>query len=498
LNDIDKKIAAGAAWMVSLKMVDRGLGLVSTIVLARLLLPEDFGLVAMAMLLIGAMQLLISFSFDVSLIQNPHAGRDQFDTAWTFTALFSVVCAAMLALAAPAAAEFYREPRLQDVIYLLAAGFALQGFSNIGTVHFRRDMRFDLEFKFLLGKRLSSLFVTLPLAFLLQSYWALVIGQFSGTLMSVALSYMVSDYRPRLSLRARSELYHSSKWLVANNILQFMNGRAVELIISRMAGPQALGIYTISAEISTLPSTDLVAPMNRAAFPGYAKVASRKEELRSSFLHVISMIALIALPAGIGILSVADIMVPLVFGPAWLGAVPLIQVLAVYGVIQALQTNIHYVYMAIGENRIITYLASLQLMICIGFLVIGIRHAGASGAAWALLATAVCMIPVNQVLIARRLELGALTFLQKLMRPLLASAVMGAAVWAIKSSLSAQMPGFALLLLCVAAGAALYAGTLYLLWNLAAQPAGPERLCFARAETALRGIGLRVRLVRFS
>lgn len=482
--------------MVSFKLVDRSLGLISTIVLARLLVPEDFGLVAMAMLLVGALQLLISFSFDISLIQNPQAGRDDFDTAWTFNVMFASACAVLLALTAPFAAGFYREPRLELVIYLLAAGFALQGLSNIGPVIFRREMRFDREFKFLLGKRMASVLVTLPLAFLLKNYWALVIGQLAGTVISVVLSYTVSDYRPRFSLAAKLALFHSSKWLMINNIVHFLNARTPEFIIGRLEGPQALGIYAISNEISTLPTTELVAPINRAAFPGYSRVASQLDELRASFLNVISMIALFALPAGAGVFAVADLMVPVVLGPKWHDAIPLIQVLAVYGVIQALQTNIGYVYMALRQNRIITVTACLQFATSTVLLFAGIKYWGALGAAWALLATVLIMIPVNQILIARHLGLGSLDFFHKLLRPVIASTVMVVTVWTLKLNLDLGEKASLLgLLLCSFVGAVVYAVVLYLLWRSADQPNGPERVSFLKIENVLRRYGISLRLV---
>lgn len=498
LKEIDSKIAKGAAWMVSFKLIDRGLGLISTIILARLLIPEDFGLVAMAMILIGALQLLISFSFDVPLIQNQNAGRDQFDTAWTFNVLFASLCAAVLAFVAEPAAHFYREQRLEVVIYLLAVGFAVQGFSNIGPVIFRREMRFDLEFKFLLGKRLASLLVTIPLAFWLKNYWALVIGQLTGTFVSVSLSYLVSDYRPRFSFKAKVELFHSSKWLMMNNILQFLNGRAAEFVIGRLAGAQVLGIYAIASEISTLPTTELVAPINRAAFPGYARVASEVDVLRSSFLNVISMIALFALPAGLGIAAVADLMVPAVLGAKWLTSIPLIQVLAIYGVIQALQTNIAYIYLATGHVRLVTITGAVQFAVLLALLIPGIHYQGATGAAWAFLGAVVLMIPVNQILIAKRLELSGTEFMTKIFRPLVASVLMVCVIWVIKANLplgtEAKSDVFALLL-CIGVGALLYVLCLYGLWSLASRPYGAERLCFLKLEQSLRKLGIRVSLV---
>ncbi len=484
--------------MVGFKLIDRSIGLLSTIVLARVLAPEDFGLVAMAMVLVGALELLISFSFDVVLIQNPKAGRDQFDTAWTLNLVFTTACALLLAALAHGAAGFYGEARLETVIYLLAGGFALQGLANIGPVTFRRDMQFDREFKFLLGKRLSTFLITIPAALYFRNYWALIIGQLAATALSVALSYFMSNYRPRLSLRARGELFHSSKWLVLNNIFQFLNNSAAQFVIGRLSGAQALGVYAIASEIATLPTTELVAPINRAAFPGYARAARDLEQLRASFLKVISSIALFALPAGVGIVAVADLMVPAVLGWQWMAAVPLIQILAVYGVIQALQTNIGYVYLALGKLRLVTAINAVQFLILVALMIPGLLHYGVTGAAWAFLGTMLLMIPLNQVLIARCLTLGPTAFAARLARPLVAALAMGACVLLIKANLTLRLVTLdyvLALLLCAASGALAYVLVLYALWRGAGRPEGAERYAFEKLQAALAKAGVRIDLV---
>jgi lipopolysaccharide exporter len=498
-RSLNSQIAKGAAWMLAFKMVDRSIGLISTLVLARMLAPEDFGLVSMSMVLLSAMHLLVSFGFEVHLIQNPDAGRDQFDTAWTFSALFATICGVVLVLLAPTAAGFYREPRLELVIYALAFGFVLDGFANIGTVKFRREMRFDKEFKFLLGKRLSSLVVTIPLAIYLQNYWALVFGQLASTMLSVALSYYMSTYRPRFSMKAKLELFNTSKWLIANNVLGFLNGRATPFVLARLTSAQWVGTYSIASEISTMPSNELVAPINRAAFPGYARAANDLASLRDTFLKVIASIALVAIPAGVGVAVVADLLVPAALGWKWMNAIPLIQVLAIYGIIKALQTNIPYVYLALGQPRRSTIIMGIQVIVFLSVLYPAIVHWGAMGAALASLGTAILMIPVNQGMVAHCLGLNATQFCRQLMRPLLASAVMAMVVLAVKSQLVLRQVtlDYVLgLLLCAAVGALVYLVSAYALWCLWSRPNGAERHAFGQLESLLGKIGIRVKLVR--
>jgi len=499
VSEIDTKIAVGAIWMVAFKLLDRGIGLISTLVLARMLVPADFGLVAMAMIISAALNLLVSFSFDIQLIQNPKAGPEHFNTAWTFNVIFATGCAVCMAALAVPAAAYYDQPALANILYVLGLGFLIQGFSNIGTVKFQREMRFDKEFRFLMSKRLATLLVTIPLAFIMRNYWALVLGQVAGTILSVIQSYVISTYRPRLSLAARGEMFHASKWLVVNNIIQFVNNRAAQFILAHYTSPASMGVHAISTEIATMPTTELVAPINRAAFPGYSKAAHDLDLLRDSFLKVISSIALFTIPAGVGIFAIADVLVPAALGWQWLAAIPLIQILAVHGVIKAVQTNITYVYLALNKPRLITLVWTAQALIMVALLIPAVRYFGVIGASWAYLATGIAMIPVNQGMVARCLDLGWSTFCRQLVRPFLASLLMAGAVLGVKSQLQLRHGVTAdyiiALAVCVTVGALTYALSLYFLWRLAKSPQGLERYGFGRVEQALGKAGIRVKLV---
>src|SRR5205085_9960902 len=120
MNDVSSKMAEGVAWMVGARIADRLIGLTSTVILARLLVPADFGLVVMATVIIAALQLLGAFSFDLALIQNPNAERRHYDTVWTIGLLFATTFAVAVILVAAPAARFYNEPRLAGVMHVLA------------------------------------------------------------------------------------------------------------------------------------------------------------------------------------------------------------------------------------------------------------------------------------------------------------------------------------------------------------------------------------------
>ena len=478
MRSIANRVAKGAMWMVLFKSVERSLGFISTVILARLLVPDDFGLVAMAMSIIAMLELLSAFGFDMALIHNQAAEQRHYNTAWTFEVLIAVLSAVALMILAAPAAWFYDEPRLETVMYILALGTFIQGFENIGVVAFRKELEFNKEFQFLLGKKIASFAVTVPLAFVLQSYWALVAGILVGRFAAVALSYYIHPFRPRFSLSAAHELFHFSKWLLVNNLLSFLRRRSADFIIGKIMGMRVLGLFSISYEIGNLTWTELAAPIHRAVYPGYTKQATDVLTLTQGVLKVSSMVTLLVLPLGAGMALTAELVVPLVLGAKWLDAVPLIQILALSGSIIAMQTNFTYAFLAIGKPRVVTLLSAIHVAVLLPTVVWSTSRAGAVGAAWAYLVTNVMFLPYNDFMISRMLDISLRRLSGAIWRPILATLTMAYVVNTYLNQLGeVTQPHGQLAQLMIAGfiGILIYSSMLFTLWYLSSKPQGAEQ-----------------------
>lgn len=483
--------------MVLAKLAERSIGIVSTLVLARLLVPQDFGIVAMAMSFVALLELLSAFGFETTLIQKQTMARPALDTAWTYNVLTGVLMGVvMLAVAHPIAA-FYREPCLTDVIMVLALGATVQGLQNIGVVAFRMEMRFDKEFQFLLAKKLVSFAVTIPLAFALRSFWALIIGQVVGRAAGTVLSFWMHQYRPRFSLAASRELFGFSKWLFLLNCIGYLKERSSDWIIGRIGGPTALGTFNISNELASLPSTELAAPINRAVFPAYAKLAATdRVGLQREYLSVIGLLLLITVPAVLGLAATAPLLVPVVLGPNWLDAIPVLTLLSFFGMTALLQSNASAAFLALGRPDLPTKLFGVQAVLQIVLLITLTRSMGVVGAAWAYVVTAAVMIPLSIVFVLRMLNLTAAAFAAVTWRPILAALAMYAVVRWLAERLRdprATIGQIDELLICVATGVATYGIALGATWYFSGMPAGAERAALDRAQVELRRIRGRLR-----
>lgn len=482
-------MAVGAVWMIAFKLADRSLGLVSTLILARVLVPHDFGIVAMAMSFVTLLELLTAFGFDTALIQKQAKDRVLWDTAWTFNVLFGLFVAGMMVTFAGEVAAFYRSIELEHVIRALAAGALIQGFENVGVVAFRTEMRFDREFRFLVTKKIIAFSVTIPAALILDNYWALVIGQVVGKMAGTSLSYGMHPYRPRLTLAAAGSLFHFSKWLLASNFMNYLRERSSDWIIGRTNGATALGTYNIGAEFAALPSTELLAPINRALLPAYSSIKDDPAKMRAEYLSVLSVVVLVGIPAVLGLAATAPFLVPALLGPNWLGVVPVLMILAFTGATNVISGNVYPAYLAMGRPDVAVKVGLFGAILNVVLMLLLAPRYGLTGAAFAALTTSLVVVPVSIAVVIRMLDVRPGAILRAIWRPFVAAAIMYGCVFAFVRQFALD-PGTLVnlgrLALAVLLGAVIYIGGVAALWLASGRPHGGETMLWSRGRDILR------------
>ena len=481
-------MARGAIWMLLLTFVDRSVGLVSTLILARVLVPADFGIVAMAWSFIFVAELMAAFGFDVALIHKQDVTRRHFDTAWTMNVALGAAILILMLVAARPVADFYNQPVVFWVVCALAWSPLIAGLENIGVVAFRKDLDFRKEFGYQIIRRLVGFAVTVPLAFLLRNYWALIVGTLAARIAGTAASYLVHPYRPRFSLIEIKSLFRFSRWLLMNNVVGFLKERSSDFVLGRLNGPAALGVYNVSYEIATMPTTALSAPINRALLPGFARIASDLQAMHSAYRNAIGMLALVALPAAGGIFAVAPYLVPVALGQKWLTGVPLLEILALNGGLLLIHSSICTVLIAAGHPDRVVKSNAFYVVMLLGLLVLLVPQFGLLGAAYAALSASVLGTPVYLWQIRSSVGIPLSEFLRATARPVIAASIMAAVVRSILPDWSARMASMesiGWLVGGVLIGITTYVTAILALWLAAGRPDSAERIALDQARQRL-------------
>ena len=314
--------------MVAWRVVSRALGFVSVLILANLLVPADFGVVAVAVAVSAAVEGMFQFGVRDALVRLQGEHRDYYDAAFTIQAVRGVVTAALIAGVSGVAATYMAEPRVSSILLVFAAITALSGFENIGIVSFSRDLNFRIIFLLQAGPRLIGFAVTTGMAFLLHSYWALIAGSAIAKLSSIAVSYVMSPHRPRFGVAGWRYLVHFSFWTWVGGLVLIVLQRADSFLLAPMLGTSAFGLFVLAGEIAALPVTELLEPACAALFPGFALAGRGGTAPAKMGLSVAGALMLFTVPFSAGISACSGYLVTGLLGPQWEAAQPLIAVLA--------------------------------------------------------------------------------------------------------------------------------------------------------------------------
>jgi lipopolysaccharide exporter len=480
-----QSIARGSAWTIAARWSVRGIGLVSTVILARLLLPADFGIVAMAMIAVGFITVFSEAGQNLAVIRHPDPSAEHFDTAWTMSVCAGLIVALALFAAAPLAGWYYHEPRVVPVIRFLAIAPLAEGFTNVGVIAgFRRSLQFNKDFAYTVVRKLSGFVVTVPLALIWQSYWALAAGIVCGTVLTVIASYCMHRHRPRFCLTKLREIWSFSAWTQISGIGNFLGDQVDQIVVGGIAGTIPMGIYNVAADIATAPTEELVNPAGRAIFPVYATLLRDPVRLAQSYLEVLSISVVVSLATGVGVALVADDMVALVLGPKWALAAPLVPWLAVGAGMLGISRSVNIVLSVTGNARLTAMRNWAFAALLAPAAVAGGLAWGMEGAAVARMIVTILFVPVMFYSLSRVIPLGGVEILGCLWRPVLASAIMATAVLFAQIDTMSPIP---LRLFCnVGLGAVVFATSLLALWFLAGRPRGSERILVTEAGRLAR------------
>jgi O-antigen/teichoic acid export membrane protein len=435
--------------------------LVAAVPLARMLPPAEFGLIAMSAVATGFLLLIAEFGLGYALVQAREVRAEVLSTVFWVQAGLGVLLALVAALAAPALAAFYDEPRLVPVAVALAGELAISGLAVTQTALVRRR----LDFATLARNEFVATAVSSAAAVAMASAGAGVWSLVARSLLAAALRtiglWRASGWRPRLVFRpaALRPLLDFSRYLLATENLNYWARNLDTLVLGRIAGVDALGLYNRAYRLFLLPSRTLAKSIHSVLFPSFTQIADDPARVKAIFLRVVRAVALVSFPFHLGLLACADVAVPALFGPAWIAMVPLARVFCLVGLVQSLAGLNGSLYLALGRTDIqLRYGIFLRANVIVGILA-GV-HWGPLGVAIGYgLASALNFVPSARAaggLVGLRL----VEVWQAVRGALVCALLMSVGVAWSGLAFAASVPGPLLLMTQVSVGAVAYLGLL--------------------------------------
>lgn len=481
------RVARSAGWIVGGRLVMGLFGFLNTIILARLLAPEDFGVVAIGL---TAMQILTNLSdigVSQAVIRFRDADRDDLDTLFTLSAIRGVLIAAALCITAPFAASFYADPRVLYVLVGVSAFPLVTGFINPRFYEFERLLDYSKEFFAAVANKLAGVAVSIAIAVAFRSYWAIILGLATNGLVQLAFSYVMRPYRPRLSLASFRRIIGFSGWLTGVGLMAALNNKLDPLILARLLGVTGAGHYFMGLQLAELPTREIAFPATRAIYPGLSELQEDRGRANLAFLKGVEAMAAIAMPAAIGFALVARDVVPLLFGDKWLAAVPVVEIVTPIMGVQMPLLATQYFAMALGSTRLVFFRELIFFLIRTPvFIWTAINH-GLTGAAAAVAACGVIHIVLNLALYSRTSGDHWARPVWRVRRSAGAALAMSAALLGLRAAGALDYwPPLAQVGFEIVAGAAIYMTIHAILWRLEGLPDGVERLICDLAAPIVR------------
>lgn len=461
-----ERAITGGIWATALNVSARVFQLLTAVLLARLLSPRAFGIVAIGMLVIVGLRRFSMLGLDDALIYNRDSDVDRYlNTAWVMNGVRGVVLAALLFFSAPFIAGFYREPLVAEILPVMALGPLVFGLKNPGIVYFKKDLVFHKQFVYDVSGEAAYFLVALAYAVWNPSPWALAYGYLARNVVRTGLSYALHGYRPwpAFDLDLAREMFDYGKWITGGSIANYVRNEGDDHFVGWLLSAGSLGIYQMAYRLSNAPATEVTHVISTVTFPAYSEIQDDLQQLRAAFYKTVRVAAFLAAPMGIGIAVVAPTFVRAVLGEQWMPMVLPMQILAVYGLIRGFVSSYGSVWRATGHPD---YLFKLQV-VSIVLMAIPLYPAtvayGLAGTAGVITAVyALIMFPIDTYLAASAAEADFRRLVLEFAYPLPAALLMGAVVYWVRTTLTG-LPAIAELVVLLAVGVATYGAAVLVL-----------------------------------
>ena len=351
MESLTARVLRSSILLMLMRLLQRSIGLISMLVLARVLVPEDFGLIAISALVIHFCDGMSNTGTQYYITQKQHVSEDDLNTAWTLDIIIRVVLWIAVILLAPTLAVFFERPELELVLVVASCRLPIAATNNPKFLMLRRELNYTPIFKVTIAQRLFAFAATMGYLWVDQSFWALVVGELTSALVLAVGSYYVAPRRPRLGLNRVAEQWRFTRWILLRAIVGYIRGQFDVFLATRFYLPADLGAYHVTRHISVMPVSEVIGPATEPLIAAFA----RAKEDPATLAHRVSLSLLVivglAFPAAVFMWTFPQALVNFFLGDQWKGAHLILQALSPLVVAFVVSSAAGQCLVALGKVR---------------------------------------------------------------------------------------------------------------------------------------------------
>ena len=396
-----KSTILGISWSSISQFGRQGIQDVTTLILAALLLPSDFGLMAIALIFVGFLNLFRDVGMSAAVIHKEELSESLLSSIFWMNLLFGLILALVIFLSAPYVAVFYNERRIDPILKVLSSTFLIMAFSLLQKALLEKNLKFKQLARIELIAVIFGSSSGIVLAIMGYGVWSLVFQSILNTLITTILLWKESDFRPKLNysyVELKSLLGYSLN-LAGYNLFNYFVRNSDYLLIGKFLGNDALGHYYLAYKIMLYPVQNISGVISRVLFPIYSSIKTDLEKFRLIYVKISRTIALITFPLMVGIFIISRPFVITFFSSHWDHnlLITLIMILSPIGMIQALASTTGSIYMSIGKTNIMFLWGVVTGIVYVSGFLIGIQFGVLGVAISYLITTIIFLIPVFHI-----------------------------------------------------------------------------------------------------
>lgn len=460
-SDVFARAVRGVVWTYASFAGSKLLVFASTVILARVLTPAEFGQVGFALLVISYLDTIGDLGVSAALIYERKRVEEAAQVAFVVGLIMGVVWLGLAMFMAPLIAEFFQEPAVVSLLRVLAWVFVITALGNTHDALLRRELAFKRRLIPDVARALLKGVCSVLLALLDWGVWSLVWGQLVGAAAATLALWIVVPWRPHWWVDAdllRRMLRYGSQ-IVSVNVLSAIIHHIDYVIVGRMLGSAALGFYSLAYRLPEFFITMVIWVVGNIAFPAYSRLQEDRPALQRAFLVTLRYLSLVTVPTGVGLAALGTVVVSTFYGANWAPSIPVLQALALAGCLRSLGSHAGDVYKAVGRPDILVPVGLLRAAVLIPALVWG-AHYGIVGVALAQLLVTGASTLLNLAIASRVLAVPLTTLLAEFKPAMLSSAAMLMGL-SLVLPLLAGWPEIVRLVMAVGLGVWIYAASLW-------------------------------------